>query len=421
MGRDNKRNRQLNGSPYEKTEQSVLNDSKKSLLSSKIAKSDKRRKKTHNSRPRGLIVVGLLILVFLILLLALIYKMPDSPKQVDNEDIMVEKVDMTTIMSFSSNEAKRYYPFSDQLVYLSQDKIEIKNYTGEIIYDEFLEFERPVAVYNDDYFLAGDRNSNKVLILNHQTKHFSLQLDGVFAGGYFAGQDYLAVIEENFEQPGFVHIVDLAKGEKILTIQFVESGYPLAVAFSNNLDYFDVLLVNTKGAALQPVIKRYNLAGTQIAQTMLNGYPFLYAKIFHDKADNIILASTSNILVVGMDEKEALLEYNSGKVYELISSTGISAFVSNRVEGDMFVLDWDSANLAFVENKVDLLHQIDQYCYHKNFIAISNNNHVQVYDQNSSKLILDQIIDSNIVRLSIRDGSLILITEQGLKTLNFSR
>lgn len=413
------RRRQTIGSGNKKTNQSASIASEKNILNSKIAKSESRRLRKSRNQPKGLILIGLLIFVFLVLLLVLIYKMPDNPEVLEEDNLLIETAELTNLMTFSASEAKRYYPFSDQLIYFTQEKIEIQNYGGEILYDEFLDFERPVAVYNDNYFLAGDRASNKILILNHQTKQFSLQLDGVFAGAYFGGDDYLAVIEENFEQPGFVHIVDLGSGDKILTIQFLESGYPLAVAFSNSLDYFDVLLINTKGSTLQPVIKRYDLEGKQIAQTMLNDYPFLYGKIFHDNNDNIIVASPTNILVLNMEKEQPILEYNAGKIYDIFSAANITAFASNRAEGDMFVLDWNSEQLSFTENKVTLLNQIQQHAYKNSFIAISNNNQVQVYDQNSGELVLDQILDSNIIRLGITGNTLILIMEQGVKTLNF--
>ena len=125
----------------------------------------------------------------------------------------------------------------------------------------------------------------------------------------------MAIVEENSDQPGFVHIIKLQTGEKMLMIQFVESGYPLAVSFSNNLDYFDVLLTNIKGSMIQPIIKRYDLSGNPIGQKLPDDHPFLYGKITHDPNNSIVL-SHIEYLVLNLEQK-TFASYSPGKFMKL--------------------------------------------------------------------------------------------------------
>lgn len=392
------------------------------LLNAKIARSNARAKTgtiSNSSQRKSLLLVALLFLIFLCLLVVVIYKMPDNMLTPAKSEETAELADFDLLISFSRNEGSRYYPFGDHLVYLSQDKLELLNLNNEILFDQTLEFTRPVGVYNADYFVAADRDSGKVIVLNRDNKQFELQLEGNFAGASFAGNKYISVIEENPNQPAFVHIVSLETGKISLTIQFFESGYPLAVCFSKDLTYFDVLLSNTAGSSLQPVVNRYDLAGRQTGQIMPQGYPYLYGSIQHDQADNVLIAAASHILALNFEREEPLAEHSAGKIYQLVSDQQVSALSSNRVEGEISVVDWDSANGTFIDREVNLLNQIEQVTANQDLVAISHNNQLQLYNRKSHKIVLDQFLDSNILRIGILSDRLLLITENGVKTLGF--
>ena len=400
-------------------DRSASKKSEKSLLSSKIAKSGVRKNKTDKNQRKGLIVIGLLVLVFFVLLVILIYKLPESPEVSEDDQLpQIDTANIRDVFSFEPHEASRYHSFNDKLVYFSQDQLAIKNYSGEIIYQEQIEFDRPIAVQSDLFFIAGDRNSSQLIVLDDRTKKFTLYLDGVFAGAYFGADQYLAVIDENPEKPGYVHIVDLSNGEKILTLQFVESGYPLAISFSNNLDFFDVLLINTKGSTLQPIIKRYDLEGNQLGQKMPGEHPFLYGKIFHDQSNNIVLGSTSNLLVLDLEQEEPIAEYSSGRVFEIISNSKLTAFTSMHLDGNLKIVSWDESNKRFTELEIDTIKSLDGFISGNNLIAFYANNSLRVYDQNKNTIVLDQMINADIVRIGFNDNQLVLITKQGVKILD---
>lgn len=405
-----------------KESQTPKKDLDTSLLYDKIKRSNARARAARtgsSSQVKFLLVAALLFLVFIALLLLAIYKFPDDRLNKAKSDETVELADFDLLITFTRNEGSRYYPFGDHLVYLSQDKLELLNLNNEILFDQSLEFTRPVAVYDGNYFLAADRDSGKVVVLNRDQKLFDLQLEGNFAGAFFGGNNYLAVIEENPNQPAFVHIVSLETGKISLTIQFFESGYPLSVCFSKDLSYFDILLSNTSGSSLQPVVNRYDLTGRQVGQVMPQGYPYLYGSIQHDQADNILIAAASHILALDFDQEEPLAEHSAGKIYQIISDQQFSALSSDRVEGEISVLDWDSSNRTFVDREINLLSQIDQVTANQNLIAISHNNQLQLYNRKSHKIILDQFLDANILRIGILSDKLLLITENGVKTLDF--
>ncbi|HHT24312.1 MAG TPA: hypothetical protein GXZ76_02180 [Clostridiaceae bacterium] len=391
----------------------------KSLLSSKIAKSGLRQKRAGKNQHKGLIIIGLLILVFFGLLIVLIFKLPDSPELPEDDSLQpIESANVETVLEFSSHDANRYYPFGHLLIYLSQDQITMKNYAGKDIYQEQIDFARPVGVYNANYFVAGDRNSGQIIVLDNHSKKFSLHLDGCFAGAYFGGDDYLAIIEENPDQPGFVHIINMQTGEKMLMIQFFESGYPLAVSFSDNLDFFDVLLTNIKGSMIQPIIKRYDLNGNQIGQKLPDDHPFLYGKIDHDSNNNIVITCTSNILVLNFEQEKPIAGYTPGKVYEIAAGKKLTALASTHIEGSLQIVEWDPEKQVFNEKELEIGTSIDNFTYSADYITFNDGNKVKVFDRKSGILILDQVVPSDIVRIGINSNQIILITDQGVKILN---
>ncbi len=398
----------------------VKKGTEQSLLNSKIAKSNARLKRSNRSQHRGLMIIALLILLMIALIVVIIYKMPDQPKVLETEEnSAIEIADFKEIMKFQSNEGSRYYPFANQFVYLSQEKLELIDSDGEVLFDENIEFSRPVAVYNHEIFIAGDRDSNQLLFLNHQNKKFSMQLDGSFAGAYFGGQQYVAIIEEHQDKPGFVHLVDLNTGKILLTVQFFESGYPLAVCFANDLSSFDVLLSNTSGSVLQPVLNRYDLSGKQIGQILPAGQPYLFGSICYDQNNNIILGGAANLVALNPETGEILAEFNAGRIYHLTSGPQITALVSNRIEGDITAINWEAKENHFIDQKVTLLNHIDEYADYNQFIALSQNNRIQILNQKSAEIILDTVVDARILRIGLLENLLILITENGIKTLSY--
>ncbi len=393
----------------------------KSLLNSKIAKSNSKlnRKSNHNQH-KGLIIIALLILLVISLIFIIIFKMPDQPQLPNSEDsASIELAEFEEIMTFQNNEGLRYYPFESQLVYFSQDKIELMDMNGQVLYDQNVEFTRPVAVYNEDYFIAGDRDSNELIFLNHQGKQFSLQLDGTFAGAYFGENKYVAIIEENKDKPGFVHVIDFASGKILLTLQFFESGYPIAACFSHDLTTFDVLLSNTSGSVIQPVLNRYDLSGKQIGQILPTGQPFLFGKILHDQENHIILGGSSNLVALDFETGKTIAEFNAGKVYQVTSGPNITGLVSNRIEGEITAVDWDSSEKTFIDKNVALLDHIDEFACHNNLIAISQNNQIQVLNQDTEEIVLDSMVDARILRIGLLDHSLLLITDNGIKAISY--
>ncbi|NLJ70980.1 MAG: hypothetical protein GX328_05915 [Clostridiaceae bacterium] len=395
------------------------NHSEKSLLSSKIAKSGLRRKQTDKNQQKGVIVIGLLVLVFFGVLIVLIYKLPNTPELPKDDGLEpIESANVETVLELTAHEANRYYPFGNQLVYLSQDQIVLKNYAGNDIYQEQIDFSRPVGVYNANYFVAGDRNSGQIIVLDNHSKKFSLHLDGRFAGAYFGGDQYLAIIEENTDQPGFVHIINIQNGEKMLMIQFFESGYPLAVSFSNNVDFFDVLLTNMKGSMIQPIIKRYDLSGNQIGQKLPDDHPFLYGKIDHDSNNNIVITSTSNILVLNLEQEKPIANYAPGKVYEIATGTKLTAFASTHIEDSLQIIEWDSEKLTFNEKEIEIGTSIDNFTYSADYITFTDGNKIKVFNRKSEIMVLDQVVTADIIRIGINSNQIILITDQGVKILN---
>ena len=217
----------------------------------------------------------------------------------------------------------------------------------------------------------------------------------------------------------FRSIVSVDDGQVLLTLQFFESGYPLSIVFDKNLEYFDVLLSNTSGSNLQTIINRYDFSGKQLGQIKLTEYPNLYAQIYYDKNENLILAGPGSLLVLDFNKNEVLAEYNVGRIIQMIPGDKIDILVSDRIDDGNFLIEWSESEQKFIENDLTLLSQIDQFAYNDSFIAMSQNNHILLINKSEKSIILDQYIDTDILKMNILNNKLILITDNSIKSISF--
>ena len=85
----------------------------------------------------------------------------------------------------------------------------------------------------------------------------------------------------------------------------------------------------------------------------------------------------------------------------------------------IFLVEWSETEETFVEKKLELLNQIDKISYNDSVVAISGNNRIQLIDLVDKKILLDQYVDTDILRMTIVDNSLILISESDIKSIKF--
>lgn len=103
----------------------------------------------------------------------------------------------------------------------------------------------------------------------------------------------------------------------------------------------------------------------------------------------------------------------------MIPGDKIDILVSDRIDDGNFLIEWSESEQKFIENDLTLLSQIDQFAYNDSFIAMSQNNHILLINKSEKSIILDQYIDTDILKMNILNNKLILITDNSIKSISF--
>lgn len=296
------------------------NEKKNSAISSILQNLDR----------RWLLILALAVLA-LILFIWLIFIQP-KPIASPEEGKAIEKLlNPVQKMDFDSLIADRCYPLGDRLLLLRPETVVLQELHGQEIASLPLDLAQPVGLNVDGYVLCGDRKSERIDVFNHEGIVFESSLDGSLAGGDYNRKGIWAVIDDVGEKPAKVHLLD-SVGERVFTLSFDQSGSPLKLSFTPDGNALDILILNSSGSQLKTYVKRFDLAGEQLAQRVLEGYPVLFTDILHDRSGNPVVYSGSTVIHFAFENSDFFHAYEFARVEAVIPHAGNLLAVGSEIQ-----------------------------------------------------------------------------------------
>jgi hypothetical protein len=381
---------------------------------------NKRRTYSAPRRSRAsLIVLIVLALLLMIAAIVLAASLPDEIDLPDETSPVISQPKLDTGYDTDYLQAQNSWPHMDGAVRLTNNQLSLLNIQGQEIFSSQAELTAPFCVTAGKYLLAADRDGHNYLMINDERVLFSGNLPGRIVGAAVRADGWLALIEDQTDGHGIVHIYEPDTGLKLFDCYFPESGYVLSVAFSPYEDVFDVSLLNTDGSSLQTVFKRYRLDGQEMGQLMPESQNILPMIVYNEDAQ-LIVGGQTEIRALDYDKQEPVYISQFNDIKTMLTYDNGYAFLARERIGDrwsLYIKENNSSTTAAYETGEDLTVPVVR----GNLLAVGSGTYIKVFDLDKREWLLDQNLAVEIIRVGFAsDSSLTLITRTGVRRLNLS-
>jgi hypothetical protein len=369
-------------------------------------------------RSRASLIV-LITLAFLLMIAAgiLVFTLPDDTSVTLPTQTSGSLIDASAGFAASESEAQQLYPFGSQIIKLGADQITCLDIHGAVRYSVDVEFSSPMAVWNNELFLAADRGGHSFVLLNASGEIGRGQTEGQISSAGISASGYLAVIQDQTGGTGLVSIYKTDGWQKLFDCYNPESGYVLSVAFPPSGDSFDLALVNTAGSAIKSVIKRYGWDGSQLGQRIPDVQELL-PLIVYDPGQHPVLCGTTSLVSLAYDKNEINWQMRFSQIYTVRSySEGLLLLAREKIDGPCRLYSiTTSGTIRFSLPAGETNTSLETS---GNLAAVGCGTRIIAADCHKGKIILDSDLATEIVRIGFSGPrSLTIVSRQGVRRLN---
>lgn len=369
-------------------------------------------------RNRASLIV-LIVLAFLLMAAAvvLVVSLPDNSAWQDSTETS-EALDIAgTGFSCEAAEAQQFYPFGTGVMKMTGTRIAMLDIQGIESFGVDVTYTAPFCVKNDTYFLAADRNGHTFVMLDASRELFRGSLNGRISGASISPDGYLALVQDQNNSTGVISIFAPVSGEKLFDCYFPESGYALSVSFPPEGGCFDVALINTSASTAKPIVNRYSLKGEQLGQWRPE-LSDLFPLIEYDADQNPVLCGAASCAAISSENGQVLWQKNYPQILAArTASEGLLVLAADRMDGScsLFTVkaDGESGNGLAIGDAITNLAVLDS------FAAMGSGTRVVVVDTETAKVIIDQEMKAEVIRVGFADAkTLTIVTRTGVRRLS---
>lgn len=365
----------------------------------------------------------LLILLALLLLAVSIFLAASIPEETVLPD-RTEPLETAAVANQGFNcdavEAQKLYPFAAGVVKLTPNRLAYLALDGSEIFAVEIDMVSPWAVISNERVVAADREGTSFVVIDSEGVVYEGQREGRIVGAAFNQDQTLALVEDRHNSTGVVAILDPLTSQLRYECFFPESGYVLSTQFTPDGQFFDVVLVNTDGTTIKPLLKRFALSGEAKGQRILN-LEGLFPQIIYDRAGQPILCG--NTQLVGLDYEQDKLRFTTS-LARIDAVTGTErdpvVLASDRLSAKLSVysLQPDGQLTAGVE----VGDQVTPLAVSQQIVAFGSGTHVLIYDASAGKLIYDSNLAAEIVRVGFASPTtLTVVTASGVRQIAINK
>lgn len=287
----------------------------------------------HQKRNRiGLIVLVLLAAVLMIASIILVARFPEEDIWSQN----TSEINNPSKSGFACDavEAQKLYPMGDGLVKLNHDRISYLDLKGNEVFGESVEMEAPFCKISSNRALVGDTNGFQYLVLDKEKIIYIASAKSTIDNGSINEDGYVALV---MDEPGVKGVSSIFKpdGSGLFTWQSAESGYILSTQINPDSKLVDILLINTDGATIQPILKRFAINGEAEGQFIPQINELLPTLLYDADQDPVSCGASDIISYNGTNEKYHLA---FSKIYTIASSSYGLLVVARKGSGDIPML-----------------------------------------------------------------------------------
>lgn len=369
------------------------------------------------SRSRASLII-LIVLAFLLMLAAivLVASLPEDETWPATTETAAAQPALTVGFDCSAVDAQTMYPFGAGVVRLTSDRLAYLNIQGSEIFSEDLEMSEPFCVIQGEYFLAADRDGHTYVMLNAEGVLFRGNIDGLVSGAAIRPDGTLALIQDQTGSTGVVSLFAADTGTPLFDCHFPESGYPLSVAFPSDLDAFDVAIINTNGSTLQPMLKRYSLAGEALGQ-LRPDLQSVFPIIRYDPDNHPVLCGSAEMAAMSYDSDELIYTASFAQIQSVQeTAAGLVVLAAAKSGGKLFIHAVD--NTGKTGTGLEIGDDVTDLAVAGSLVAMGSGTTVDVFDCKNQSFVLQQNMAIEVIRVGFSDqANLTVVTGAGVRRL----
>jgi hypothetical protein len=361
--------------------------------------------------------IGLIVLVTLAfsimvvsVILAIKFPVDDSWKNPNDTDI-----NNPALSGFvcDATEAQMLYPMGNGLVKVSRNRISYLNLKGTEIFGEIVNMESPICRISEDKALIADTNGVTYMALDTTHVLFSSTAQNTLDYGSINKDGNIVLL---MDEPGVKGVARVLKadGQGLFAWKSAQSGYILAGQVSPDSKYTDISIINTDGAATQPIFKRFGMKGEAVAQYMPKTEEIMPV-IIYDSDNNPVICGQSN--VVAYDNTKEKYHLTFSKIYTVASSNRGIVLVAKRNSNEipkLYLIDIDGE----ISGGIALSEEVTPIAVNGDIAIVGSGNSVVSVSLDKMKEISRTPVSATTVRVAFSTSSnrAIVVARDGVTT-----
>jgi hypothetical protein len=378
-----------------------------------------RRKRPKKQENRASLII-LIALAFLLLVATVVFvsRLPQDEAWQLVRPGRQEAEQLSAGFASDVSQARNIYPFLDGFVRLAPERISGLDVMGNERFTVDIDFTTPFLVKNGGWLLVADQEGTGYVMLDKSGLVHQGQLEGKISGAALSQNGMAALIQEQKNSTGVVSVLAGQTGRHLYDCHFAESGYVLAAAFFAGSDYFDVSIINTDSSSLQPVIKRFDLAGNPLGQLKpaLDG---LTPLLVHGATGDLVLYGQKSLHALAFSSQEPLFEHAFAQIHSLVAvEDGYWLLARARSDSrvQLYFLSLAGQLEEMAQGGTNVLGPVAA----GDLVALAAEDQIMVLNSKNQKLVLELAMPARIIRFDFHENNLYVVTSNGVYRLDLA-
>jgi hypothetical protein len=322
---------------------------------------------------------------------------------------------LLTGFSCDAAEAQTLYPYQDGVIRLTPDRVTFLDILGNERFTVDVDFTAPYAAQNGSWLLVADRDGTGYAMITPDGEAFRGRLSGNVCGAAVSKDGMVALIQDRRDSSGIVTILEARTGRHLFDCHFTQSGYVLSAQFNPDGASFDVSIVNTNGASIYPILKRYAIDGTQQGQLQPD-LSELYPLLAHDRQGNPVMGGHAALAAFTYGAEKPVWQRTFARIFALSANDdGLLVLAGERLNGpvNLFLINESGQE----KNLLEIGDTATGPALSGNLVAIGSGSRILVINSKNGRLIQEENMSADIVRFGFSGNNLIIVTNIGVSRL----
>ncbi len=354
---------------------------------------DKRRSK------KGLTLLVILAVTVMAISIVLVINFQSDDLWFNFED---EDVNNPKQSGFAASpvEAQTLYPFGNGILKASKSRIAVLDIDGNEIFGEAVSMEAPLCFVNNNKAIIIDSGSVVYVTVDTNRSIKSSNASGTLDFGYIGNDGHLVLLTDEPGVKGVAQVLDYSR-QGLFTWKSAQSGYILSGSLTPDSTYVDFCIANTDGSGIQPVLRRFNLAGEAVAQFIPDSNELMPIILYDANNDPVIIGQTT-MIAFGDSKEKYNLRFN--RIYTANATDNGILVVAREKANDIPGLFLVSSNGTY-EKIVTLSEEVTPIAVKGNYAAIGFGNTVVCISIDKGEEISRNSLSASALRVGFFENS----------------